>query len=75
MVIWKDVPSRINENYEFYLPIDADIVYFFKRLDIKLNWDFININKQLGNIIMENILKYGTISGIGDLSLKIILEY
>ncbi|MEA3495678.1 MAG: hypothetical protein U9R42_06545 [Bacteroidota bacterium] len=45
--IWNDVPNKINENDQFYLPVDTVITSIFKRLDSKTNWNFINTNKLL----------------------------
>ena len=43
--ICHDVPNKIKENDEFYLPVDAVIISIFKQLDLKTNWNFTSINK------------------------------
>lgn len=48
--IWNDVPNKISEQDNFYLPVDAVIIAIFKELDKKSNWNFDNVNKTLRNM-------------------------
>lgn len=48
--IWDDVPNKISEHDNFYLPVDAVIIAIFNRLNNKSNWNFDTINKTLRNI-------------------------
>jgi hypothetical protein len=45
--IWNDVPTLIEENDSFYLPVDAVIIAIFTKLDSSTKWDFDKINKTL----------------------------
>ncbi|MFH6937055.1 hypothetical protein [Flavobacterium sp. FlaQc-30] len=45
--IWNDVPTLIDENDSFYLPVDAVIIAIFKKLNPDKTWNFTNINSLL----------------------------
>jgi hypothetical protein len=47
--IWDDIPTIIDTNDKFYLPVDAVIIDIFSRLDLKLSISFNGINKFLNN--------------------------
>lgn len=48
--IWDDVPTKILEKDNFYLPVDAVIIAIFNKLNSKTNWNFENINKTLKKV-------------------------
>lgn len=41
------MPTKISENDDFYLPVDAVITAIFKKLDTSINWNFDKINEML----------------------------
>ena len=45
--IWNDVPKTVEQNDEFFLPVDAVIISIFKKLDSSIKWDFKKINSKL----------------------------
>ena len=45
--IWSDVPKKISDNDEFFLPVDSVIIAIFEKIDSSINWNFTNINKEL----------------------------
>ncbi len=45
--IWNDAPKTIDENDDFYLPVDAVIIAIFDKIDSSKTWNFDNINKAL----------------------------
>lgn len=47
LVIWNDVPSKIADNDNFYLPVDSVISTIFNKLDSSIKWDFDRINMVL----------------------------
>jgi hypothetical protein len=69
--IWNDIPSDLEKNDSFYLPVDAVIITIFKKIQQK-NWSFKNINKIIGENysgkdieIWDDLWFWGFISQIG----------
>ena len=52
--IWNDVPKKVEQNDEFFLPVDAVIISIFKNLDSSIKWDFDKINSKLKNFYTES---------------------
>jgi len=70
--IWNDAPSKIENNDEFFLPVDRVIISIFEQLDNKRVWDFKRVNNQLkkyyhGNDIeiWDDLWFWGFITQIG----------
>ena len=54
MKIWNDVPKTVEQNDEFFLPVDAVIISIFKKLDSSTKWDFDKINSKLKKVYTES---------------------
>jgi len=52
--IWNDVPSKINKNDDFYLPVDSVIISIFNQFNLEQNWNFTSINKQIKQYYSRN---------------------
>ena len=52
--IWNDVPKTVEQNDEFFLPVDAVIISIFKKLDSSTKWDFDKINSKLKKLYTES---------------------
>ena len=51
--IWNDVPKTIEKNDEFFLPVDAVILFIFSKLNSEMKWDFDKVNTKLKKIYKE----------------------
>ena len=52
--IWNDVPKIIEKGDDFFLPVDAVILFIFNKLNSEINWDFEKVNKKLKDMYSGN---------------------
>lgn len=69
--IWNDVPTNLDDNDTFHLPVDAVIIAIFKEINPK-SWNFKNVNKIIKDNyngkdieIWDDLWFWGFISQIG----------